>query len=107
MENRVRKLKEEERKIKMKVDCTKKNTQKIIDARERNAQKAEWEAEYKFKLEKSIQEKKEKVAKMKLASEQKKKTVVCNITLIKQANVAQVKEQKKQNAEIREEMQRE
>jgi Uncharacterized protein conserved in bacteria with the myosin-like domain len=107
MENRVRKLKAEDTKIKAKIKQTKAKTKEMIQNREKHQLEAQWIASYKKELEKSIQEKKEKIQKMKLQHEQKIKQNMAQIRSEKSARVAERKEQRIIDQMIREEARRE
>jgi hypothetical protein len=107
MENRVKRLQTEDIKIKNKIKQTKEKTKQMIVNREKHVAESSWVVVYKQELEKSMQQKREKIQKMKVQHGQKVKNNNQQLIKEKVIRVAEVKQQKIVDQQIREEIKRE
>jgi len=107
MENRIKKLKDEDQKLKLKTKQTKEKTQAMIKNRERHLKELAFLESYRISLENSIREKQDKILRMKITEEMRKREKEKKLYDKKAAIVKEVKKIKQEEKQLKEEIKRE
>ena len=107
MENRIKKLKDEDQKLKLKTKQTKEKTQTMIQNRERHIKEIAFLESYKQNLQDSIREKQDRILRMKIHEEMKKREKEKQVFDKKVELASEVKKIKKEEKHIKQEIKRE